>query len=72
MWSFYIVDGRIVANPLMAKLLQTYASLTGRGHAVAFVALSTPEDHTGASAAEVLQRFVSSLPEFDRYVAALR
>jgi exosortase A len=65
--SFYIVDGKTVATVLRAKLLETYASLTGGGRAVAYFAISVPIGRSDTT----LEKFLESMPTLDRYVGTM-
>ena len=65
--AFYIVDGKTVASILRAKLLEAYASLTGRGRAVAYFAISVPIDRSDTA----LEQFLESMPTLDRYIGTM-
>ena len=65
--SFYIVDGKTVASTLRAKLLEAYASLTGRGRAVAYFAISVPIDRSDTA----LEQFLKSMPALDQYIGTM-
>jgi EpsI family protein len=70
-WSFYVVDRKTVAGTLRAKLLDAYASVTGGGRAVAYVAVSTPIDSAGIDHQAELQQFLGSMTSLDRYIEAM-
>jgi EpsI family protein len=57
-WSFYIVDGKIVAGLLEAKLLQARALLLRRAPLGAFVAVSASEDDPDRPAPAQLNAFL--------------
>jgi exosortase A len=71
-WSFYIVDGKAVASALRAKLLEAYASLTGGGRAIAYVAVSTPIDNSAIDRQAELQEFLGAMTSLDSYIAAIK
>ncbi len=56
-WSFYVVDGRIVAGQLDAKLLQAKSVLLRHAPVAAFVAVSASADESNARANNDLKRF---------------
>lgn len=57
-WSFYIVDGKIVARLFKAKLLQARALLLRRAPLAAFVAVSASEDDPDRPAPAQLEAFL--------------
>jgi len=71
--SLYWVDGRFVANPLQAKLLQAKAELLGGRTAAAVVALSTERsfDAGAAAVAAALVDFAHSLRHLRRSLEAV-
>jgi len=71
-WSFYIVDGRITARLLEAKLLQARAVLLRRAPLAALVAISASMDDPGNPAEEQLARFLAANESLPRYVDSLR
>lgn len=71
-WSFYVVDGRTVASPLEAKLLQAYADLTGRGRTSAFVAVATPMTDGAPPPSNLLARFLANGPFLAECIARTR
>jgi hypothetical protein len=56
---------------LRAKLLDAYASVTGGGRAVAYVAVSTPIDSVGIDRQAELQQFFESMTSLDGYIEAM-
>jgi exosortase A len=71
-WSFYIVDGRITARLLEAKLLQARAVLLRRAPVAAFVAVSASMDDPGNRAEEQLARFLATSQSLPQYLDSLR
>jgi len=71
-WSFYIVDGRITARLLKAKLLQARAVLLRGAPLAALVAISASMDDPGNPAEEQLARFLSANESLPRYLDSLR
>ena len=71
-WSFYIVDGRITARLLKAKLLQARAVLLRGAPLAALVAISASMDDPGNPAEEQLARFLAANESLPRYVDSLR
>jgi EpsI family protein len=71
-WSFYIVDGRITARLLEAKLFQARVVLFGRARVAAFVAVSASMDDPGNPAEEQLVRFLTPIQLLLQYVDSLR
>ena len=67
-WSFYIVDGKITARILEAKLLQARAVLLRRTPVAALVAISASMDEPGTPAGEQLARFLAASEPLARYV----
>ena len=66
-WSFYLVDGKIVRGLLEAKLLQARAVLLRRRPLAAFVAVSASMDDPDDRAVGQLERFLratQSLPQY--------
>lgn len=57
-WSFYLVDGHIVAGLLEAKLLQARAVLLHHAPVAAFVAVSASADNPDDPAGRQLERFL--------------
>jgi exosortase A len=70
-WSFYVVDGRIAASLMEAKLLQARAVLLERAPLAAFVAISASMDDPTDPAERPLARFLAASQSFPRYVASL-
>jgi EpsI family protein len=70
-WSFYVVDGRITARVLEAKLLQARAVLLRRAPVAALVAVSASMDDPGNPAEEQLTRFLAASQSLPRYVDSL-
>jgi exosortase A len=71
-WSFYVVDGRITASLLEAKLLQARAVLLRRAPVAALVAISASMDDPGDPAERQLARFLAESQSFPGYVDSLR
>jgi exosortase A len=59
-WSFYVVDGRIVGGLIEAKLLQARAVLLRQADTAAFVAVSASMDDPDDPAPAQLQRFLAA------------
>ncbi len=60
-WSFYVVNGQILASPMQAKLAQL-RDLFGSGSPVAaYVVVATEESATAEHAKSVLQRFIEEM-----------
>lgn len=70
-WSFYVVDGRIVAGLVEAKLLQARAALFAREPVAAFVAISASADDPNLPAERQLTRFLAANEPFSRYIESL-
>jgi exosortase A len=70
-WSFYVVDGRIVAGLIEAKLLQARAVLLAREAVAGFVAISASMDDPNNPAERQLTRFLAASEPFPRYIASL-
>ena len=64
-WWFYVVDGRVTASRLQAKLLQARASLRGGEHLGAFVAISTPTSEAAEPSPPALLHFLSAIAPQD-------
>jgi exosortase A len=71
-WSFYIVDGRITASLLEAKLLQARAVLLRQAPVAALIAVSASMDDPGDPAAGQLARFLAANQSLPGYVDSLR
>jgi exosortase A len=71
-WSFYVVDGRIVTGKLATKLYQAYAALRGRGRVAGFVALSTDMPDPTRPPGERLARFIAGSPSLAGAIAEMR
>ncbi|HUC73226.1 MAG TPA: exosortase A [Stellaceae bacterium] len=69
-WSFYLVDGKITARLLEAKLLQARAVLLRRASIAASVAISAGEDDPEHPAAQQLLRFLQASRPLLRYLDA--
>lgn len=72
-WHFFIVDGKILPDALVAKLYQLREFLFGGDKVDAFVAVATEEKTDAASADNVLGDFLKAvrpLPEYLRALAA--
>jgi exosortase A len=70
-WSFYLVDGKIVRGLLEAKLLQARAVLLRRAPLAAFVAVSASMDDPDHPAAGQLESFLQSTQPLSQYLDAL-
>jgi exosortase A len=70
-WSFYIVDGRIVAGLMEAKLLRARAVLLDREPVGAFVAISANMDDPRDPASRQLRNFLAASPSLLQFVDAL-
>jgi EpsI family protein len=71
-WSFYIVDGKITARLIEAKLLQARAVLLRRAPVAALVAFSASMNDPGDPAEGQLARFLAASQSLPRYVDSLR
>jgi exosortase A len=71
-WCFYIVDGRITARLIEAKLLQARAVLLQQAPVAALVAFSASMDDPGDPAEGQLARFLAASQSLPRYVDSLR
>ena len=71
-WSFYVVDGKIAASLMQAKLLQARAVLFERKPVAAFVAISASQNDTNDPADHQLARFLAASRPFPQYTAALQ
>jgi exosortase A len=60
-WDFYIVNGKIVATPLQAKLAQLEGIFERGDNVAAFVALAVDKSGRGNEAAKTLQNFVTAM-----------
>jgi exosortase A len=71
-WHFYIVDGKVIASPMRAKLEQL-RNLFGSGDDVAaYVALLTEKTADGAEADQALQDFVTAMGPPRSYLAGVK
>jgi len=70
-WSFYLVDGKIVHGLLNAKLLQARAVLLRRAPVAAFVAVSASMDDPDNRAAGQLARFLRATQPLPQYLDTL-
>jgi EpsI family protein len=71
-WSFYVVDGKIAAGLIEAKLLQARAVLLERKPVAAFVAISANMDNPRDPAERQLARFLAASQPFAQYITALQ
>jgi exosortase A len=71
-WSFYIVDGRITARLLEAKLLQARAVLLRRAPVAALAAVSASMDDPGDPAEKRLAHFLAANKYLPEYISNLR
>jgi exosortase A len=69
-WSFYVVDGRIVAGLLQAKLLQLIAVLHQQSPVAAFVTIAAITDEP-ATADRQLDSFLAASQSLPAYLDAL-
>jgi exosortase A len=70
-WSFYVVDGKIVRGLLEAKLLQARAVLLRRAPVAAFVAVSASMDDPDDRAAGQLASFLRAMQPLPQYLDTL-
>ena len=70
-WSFYVVDGKIVRGQLDAKLLQARAVLLRRLPVAALVAVSASMDDPDDRAGGQLARFLRATQPLPQYLDAL-
>lgn len=70
-WSFYVIDGRVVGSRLLAKMYQAYARLAGRGRIGAFVALSADTTDSADPPDLALDRFMNSSPALREFIQRL-
>ena len=71
-WSFYVVDGKIAAGLMEAKLLQARAVLFERKPVAAFVAISASMDNPKDPAERQLASFLAASQPFRQYITALQ
>lgn len=71
-WSFYVVDGRITASLLEAKLLQLRALLHQRRPIGAFVVVETNADHQSGNPERNLNRFFATAQPLAQYIDVLQ
>ena len=69
-WSFYLVDGKIVPGLLEAKLLQARAVLFRRVPLAAFIAVSASMDDPDDPAAGQIARFLRASQSLPQYLEA--
>jgi EpsI family protein len=70
-WDWFVVSGRDVANPYLAKVLQARDRLLGRGDDGIAIIVATPYEGSTAGAEQVLRDFVAAMrPSIDAAVAA--
>jgi exosortase A len=69
-WSFYMIDGRIVATPLAARLIQLRDLFSRPDRAEAFFAFAIDETAT-ENPRNVLQNFLGAMEPVKTYVASL-
>jgi exosortase A len=70
-WSFFLVDGKMAAGLLRAKLLQARAVLLRRAPVAAFVAVSASMDDLGDRAQDQLEGFLRAAQPLTRYLDRL-
>jgi len=70
-WSFYVVDGRIAASLLEAKLLQMRALLHQQRPIGALLLIKTSSDDAANGADSELSRFLTASRPFPEYIAKL-
>src|SRR5262249_55440764 len=71
-WSFYVLDGKIVAGLLEAKLLQARAVLFGGAPLAGFIAVSASMDDLKDPAEGQLTRFLSATQPLAGYLDSVR
>ena len=71
-WSFYLVDGKIVSGLLEAKLLQARAVLLRQAPLAAFVAVSASMDDPDDRAVDQLTSFLRASQSLPQYLDAVR
>ena len=71
-WSYYVVDGRITARLMEAKLLQARAVLLRRPPVAALVAILTSMDDPANPAPEQLAQFFAANAHLPEYVSQQR
>lgn len=69
-WHWMIIDGRLVASPIEAKLAEVTAMLKGRPNAAAVIAIAT--DNANGDADRRLADFARTLPVGDLLAAPAR
>jgi exosortase A len=70
-WDWFVVAGRDVVNPYVAKILQARDLMLGRGDDGVAIIAAAPYEESPAEAAPVLREFIASMrPEIDAAVAA--
>jgi exosortase A len=68
-WNYYVVNGKVVTGPMLAKLAQL-EGIVGRADDVsAFVAIATEENGNAATSRETLQRFLAAMEPMPGYLA---
>lgn len=70
-WSYYVVDGRMVVGLMEAKLYQARAVLLERAPVAAFVAISASMDDPSDPAERQLTRFLAASQPLPQYLASL-
>jgi exosortase A len=70
-WHFYVVDGRVVAGPSMAKLWDARAALFGGAPVSALYAVAATEDDPSHPAGQVLAQFLNAMPPPANYLRRL-
>jgi exosortase A len=71
-WSFFVVDGKVVSGLLQAKLLQARAVLLRQAPLAALVAVSASMDDPDNPADKQLRDFLAASQPLAEYLASLR
>ncbi len=69
-WDWFVVSGRDVTNPYVAKLLQARDQILGRGDDGVAIIVTAPYEETPARAEQTLREFITTMrPAIDASVA---
>jgi Protein of unknown function (DUF3485) len=71
-WHFYVVDGRIVASPMQAKLVQLRGLIHPGNGIAAYVAVATDMTDGEEAAGKALRNFLTAMVSPGSYVTSLR
>ncbi|HUB96047.1 MAG TPA: exosortase A [Stellaceae bacterium] len=68
-WDFYVVNDKIVASPMAAKLAQVKALFGRTDRVAAFVAIATDTADDEAASSQRLRQFLAAMEPMQRYLA---